>query len=69
MTEYEGFSIVKDETWEVMFRVKPVGKGGSIPTVLSGLYSTQVDAKKSIDAYRDTHKAKVKSNASKLSVG
>ena len=69
MIEYEGFKIVVDENWGTMFRVKPAGKGGSIPTVLAGLYSTTDLAQKGIDTYRSTHKEKVKSNATKLSVG
>ena len=69
MIEYEGFKIMKDETWTTMLRVAPAGKGGSIPTVLSGLYSSQAEVQKSIDTYRSTHKEKVKANATKLSNG
>ena len=49
MLEYQGFKISKDLQWPAMVRVSPAGKGGSIPTTLSGLFSTGADAKKAID--------------------
>lgn len=58
MLEYEGFKISKDEKWSTMYRISPSGKGGSIPTVLSGLYQNTPAAKASIDAYRAQYKKK-----------
>lgn len=58
MLEYEGFKIQKDEKWATMFRVAPSGRGGSIPTVLAGLYQSQQQAKDSIDSYRSQSKKK-----------
>lgn len=58
MLEYQGFKISQDEQWNTMYRVSPAGKGGSIPTVLSGLYQTTVAAKDSIDTYKAQYKKK-----------
>lgn len=58
MLEYQGFKISKDSQWPAMVRVSPAGKGGSIPTTLSGLFSTGADAKKAIDAYKASYKKK-----------
>lgn len=58
MLEYQGFKISKDEKWATMYRVSPAGKGGSIPTTLSGMYQTVGQAKDSIDAYKAQYKKK-----------
>jgi len=42
---------------------------GSIPMVLTGMYTSELEAKKAIDLYKESFKSKVKSNASKQSNG
>jgi hypothetical protein len=65
--EYLGYNIVSGEGPESRFkRIKPIGKG-SIPTVLTGLYTTALEAKKAIDTQKA--KSKVKANATKQSNG
>lgn len=66
---YDKYEIVQDSAFGSMYRIKPTGKGGSIPTVLSGMYTTTSEAVKSIDRYTSSFKQKVKSNATKLSDG
>jgi len=67
--EYDKYRIVQDEQFQTMSRVVLAGKGGSIPTVLTGLYTTKVEAIQAIEKYKSSHKTKVKQNASKLSDG
>jgi hypothetical protein len=52
-------------------RNKKIGLNGkgSIPTVLTGMYTSELEARKAIDLYKESFKSKVKSNASKQSNG
>lgn len=67
MTEHKGYEIVNADGNNSRFkRIKSIGKG-SIPTVLLGLYTTEVDAIKAIDLHKS--KEKVIINAKKQSNG
>lgn len=66
---YDKYEINKDSGFGSMFWVSPNGKGGSIPTVLSGLFTSVPEAIKAIDMYKSSFKTKVKSNAAKVSNG
>ena len=65
--------IYKDYTIETAddARNKKIGFDGkgSIPMVLTGMYTSELEAKKAIDLYKESFKSKVKSNASKQSNG
>jgi hypothetical protein len=63
--EYEGYSIVTADNPNYK-RVRAI-KQGSIPTSLSGLYTTVGEAKKAIDIYKSSFKGKT--NAKKQSNG
>ena len=64
---YEGYTIETSED----ARNKRIGYDGkgSIPTILTGLYTSELEARKAIDQYKESYKPKVKSNASKQSNG
>lgn len=55
-TEYNGYSVVADTSWNTLYRIKNLKKGGSMPVVLTGLYTTQSDAIKAIDLYKSSSK-------------
>jgi hypothetical protein len=50
MIEYKGFKIIKGSR-ELLYSIIKEGKGGSIPHVLSGSYTTPTFAMKDIDTY------------------
>jgi hypothetical protein len=68
MEEYKGYKIITAEANSNYKQIKPIGKG-SIPTVLTGLYTTTGEARSAIDIERSIHQSKVKTNASKKSNG
>jgi hypothetical protein len=49
--EYQGFLIKPYKEVPFHYAVVTAGKGGKIPNVLSGLYTTKSLAKKAIDTY------------------
>jgi hypothetical protein len=67
MSEYKGYEIVNADGNNCrMKRIKSIGKG-SIPMVLTGMYTTEVDAMKAIDQQKATEKVKI--NGKKQSNG
>jgi hypothetical protein len=67
MSEYLGYEIVNADGNNCRLkRIKSIGKG-SIPTVLTGLYTTEADAMKAIDNQKSSDK--VIRNAKKQSNG
>lgn len=61
--EYNGYEIVTAENPNYK-RIKSIGKG-SIPMVLTGLYTTEGEATKAIDLQKSTSTAMSKTNAKK----
>lgn len=69
MSEYMGYEIVKADGNNVrMKRIKTIGKG-SIPTVLTGLFTSEKEAMKAIDNYKQFTADRIKENAKKQSNG
>lgn len=69
MSEYMGYEIVKADGNNVrMKRIKTIGKG-SIPTVLTGLFTSEKEAIKAIDNYKQFTADRIKENAKKQSNG
>ena len=69
MLEYMGYEIVKADGNNVrMKRIKTIGKG-SIPTVLTGLFTSEKEAMKAIDNYKQFTADRIKENAKKQSNG
>jgi hypothetical protein len=67
MAEYKGYDIVNADGNNCRLkRIKSIGKG-SIPMVLTGLYTTEADAMKAIDKQKSSDK--VIRNAKKQSNG
>lgn len=65
MSEYKGYDIVNAEGNNCRLkRIKSIGKG-SIPTVLTGLYTSEADAMKAIDKHKSSEKVII--NAKKQS--
>jgi hypothetical protein len=50
--EYEGYFISPDKNIPTCCFISTVGKGGKIPDMLTGLFTTPTIAKKEIDRYR-----------------
>lgn len=50
--EYKGYTIYKSAN-NVLWRIRLDGKGGSVPDVLTGQYTTYGTAKAAIDLYLD----------------
>lgn len=63
MTEYEGYQIKPHKEVPTCYIVVTAGKGGKIPDVLSGLFTTPAIAKAVIDKYLETKPRKEKDNA------
>lgn len=57
-TEYKGYYIAPDKTAPSIYSVATTGRGGKVPDVLSGLFTTRVLAMKEIDRYISTRKVK-----------
>ena len=55
-TEHQGYKVVADPAWNTLYRIQNTKKGGSMPTVLTGLYTTQTEAMKAIDLYKTSPK-------------
>jgi hypothetical protein len=67
MSEYKGYEIVNADANNCRLkRIKSIGKG-SIPMVLTGMYTTESDAMKAIDNQKSSEKVKI--NAKKQSNG
>lgn len=67
MSEYQGYEIVNADGNNCRLkRIKSIGKG-SIPMVLTGMYTTEADAMKAIDKHKSSEK--VVRNAKKQSNG
>jgi hypothetical protein len=54
--EHNGYKVTQDPSWNTLYRVQNIKKGGSMPTVLTGLYTTQSEAMKAIDLYKTSSK-------------
>jgi len=67
MSEHRGYEIVNADGNDCRLkRIKSIGKG-SIPMVLTGLYTSESDAMKAIDTQKSTEKVQI--NAKKQSNG
>jgi hypothetical protein len=56
MSEYKGYEIVNADGNNCRLkRIKSIGKG-SIPMVLTGMYTTEADAMKAIDKQKSSEK-------------
>jgi hypothetical protein len=67
MSEYKGYEILNAEgNNSRLKRIKSIGKG-SIPMVLTGMYTTEADAMKAIDNHKSGEKVII--NAKKQSNG
>lgn len=65
--EYLGYKIVAGEGNQSRYkRIRPLAKG-SVPTVLTGLYTNAAQAKQAIDLQKS--RSKVRANATKQSNG
>jgi NCAIR mutase (PurE)-related protein len=51
---YEGYEIKPHREMPTSYIVVTAGKGGKIPNVLNGLYTTPAYAKEAIDKYLET---------------
>lgn len=51
MVTYEGYIIKADKLIPSMYIVVTEGKGGKVPDMLTGMYTTPTFAKKDIDRY------------------
>lgn len=60
---YEGYQIKPQREVPTCFIIVTDGKGGKIPDVLSGLYTTKQMAKNAIDEYLKTKPRKDKNEA------
>ena len=56
MNEHKGYLLQSDGQFPQNIRIVKQGKGGSIPMVLTGLYTDRTAAKFAIDLYEDTPK-------------
>lgn len=50
-SEYNGYFITPEKTSPPLVYISTVGKGGKVPDVLSGLFTSRTEAYKAIDAY------------------
>lgn len=57
-TEYKGYYISPDKTTPSIYNIATTGRGGKVPDVLSGLFTTRALANKAIDQYLSTRKVK-----------
>lgn len=56
MVEYQGFQIKPYKEAPTCYVIVTAGRGGKIPNVLSGMYTTPTYAKEAIDLYLATKK-------------
>lgn len=63
LIEYKGFQIKNHKEFAPMFIIATAGKGGKIPDVLSGYYTSAGIAQREIDKYLDSKPIKESKNA------
>jgi hypothetical protein len=69
MVIYKGYQIKPHKTIPTAYIVVTDGKGGKIPDVLSGMYTSPTVAKQDVDKYLDLKPVKEKNNAKEINQG
>lgn len=69
MDEYQGYQVKPDKTVPYHYVIVTAGRGGKIPDVLSGMYTTKHVAKKAIDSYLLSKVKKEINNGEEVSKG
>jgi hypothetical protein len=67
--EYEGYQIKPHRETPSCYIVVTSGKGGKIPDILSGMFTTRTIAKQNIDMYLANKPVKDKTNGETISTG
>ena len=63
--EYRGYQIKPNKEVPTVYVVVTTGRGGKIPDVLSGFFTTKVYAKNAIDGYLEKRETKNDETSSK----
>lgn len=69
MIIYKGFQIKPHKDLPMTYVVVTDGKGGKVPDILTGLFTTPVYAKGVIDSYLDSKPKKETSNGKEVDKG
>lgn len=69
MVIYKGYQIKPHKTVPTAYIVVTDGKGGKIPAMLDGMYTTPTFAKQDIDRYLDSKPVKESKNAKEVDQG
>ena len=67
--EYKGYLITPAQSGAKCYSIATAGRGGKIPDVMSGVFTSKGVAMQVIDAYLESKEKKVKSDDEEISKG